>query len=84
MSKNSCIINSIFFAVLLNLCLPLLLTPFANKNEIKPPGGSKNLSYKGQFMHMIIHHGQVPLMSSIIVAFIVGISIYLNYKFKPF
>ena len=34
-------------------------------------------------MHMIVHHGQIPFMSSVIVAIIVGLSVFLNYTFKP-
>ena len=83
MKEYNCIINSILFAVILNILLPLILSPFATKEEKNPPNGAKNLSYKGQFMHMIVHHGQVPFMSSIIVAIVVGLSVFLNYTFKP-
>ena len=79
----NCIINSVLFAVILNIVLPIILTPVATKEEKKPPNGAKNLSYKGQFMHMIVHHGQIPFMSSVIVAIIVGLSVFLNYTFKP-
>jgi hypothetical protein len=81
MKGYNCILNSIVFAVLLNIVLPIVVTPFATKEEKTPSNGANNLSYKGQFMHMIVHHGQVPFMSSIIVAFIVGLSVYLNYTF---
>ena len=82
-NKIYCIFNSIIFGVLLNLILPLILKPFATNEEIKPPNGAKNLSYKGQFMHMMVHHNQVPFMSSFIVALIVGLSVYLGYLVKP-
>ena len=78
-----CIINAIIMGIILNLILPLILKPFATKNEIKPPNGAKNLTYKEQFMHMMIHHGQVPFMSSVIIVIVVGLSIYLGYLLNP-
>jgi len=55
----------------------LILSPLASSDEIKPPNGAVSLSFKGQFMHMMVHHKQVQITSSIIVALIVFISIYL-------
>tara|TARA_B110001450_G_C17175965_1_gene301362 strand:+ start:44 stop:292 length:249 start_codon:yes stop_codon:yes gene_type:complete len=79
--KNS-IINSIIYGVILNLILPLILEPFATEEEKIPPNGSSSLSLKGQFMHMMVHHGQVPFMSSIIIAIIVGLSVFLGKNFN--
>lgn len=79
LSKLKCIGNAVIFAVLLNLLLPLIMKQFANKEEVNPPHGAASLSLKGQFMHMMIHHNQVPFMSSVIVALIVGLSVYLGY-----
>ena len=45
---------------------------------MKPPKGVNNLSYKGQFMHMMYHHNQTKLMSSLIIALIVGLSFELS------
>ena len=81
--ESSCIINAMIIGVILNLVLPVALKPLATPNEIKPPNGASNLSYKGQFMHMMVHHGQVPFMSSVIIAIIVGLSVYLGYLLKP-
>jgi hypothetical protein len=74
--------KAVMVAVIINLVLPYMLKPFATKNEIKPPNGAHNLSFKEQLMHMFVHHAQVPLTSSIIVAIIVAISVYLSYKFE--
>ena len=82
--ETKCIANAVIMGIVLNLVLPLLLTPFATKEEINPPSGASALSYKGQFMHMLVHHKQVPLMSSIIVALIVALAVYLGYKLKPY
>ena len=83
-AEYSCVLKSCFFAVLLNIVLPMIAKPFATKDEIKPPNGAANLSFKSQVMHMLIHHSQVPIASSVIVALIVALSITLGYltKFK--
>ena len=67
--------------IILNLVLPYILKPFATREEMKPPNGAASLSFKGQFMHMMIHHNQVPFMSSMIIALMVGLSVYLGYYY---
>lgn len=62
-------------AVLLNLVLPFLLKPLASEEEVSPPNGAANLSMKGQLMHMFVHHAQVPVSSSVIVAVIVVVAL---------
>ncbi len=52
-------------------------------DEIKPPtGDAKDLSFKEQLVHILVHHGQIPLSSSIIVASIVGLSVFISSKMK--
>tara|TARA_B100001094_G_scaffold272806_1_gene278848 strand:- start:1317 stop:1598 length:282 start_codon:yes stop_codon:yes gene_type:complete len=82
--ETKCIVNAMIVGVILNLVLPLVVTPIATKEEIKPPDGAAALSYKGQFVHMLVHHNQVPVMSSLIVALIVGLAVYLGYEYKPY
>ena len=82
--ETKCIVNAMIMGVILNLVLPFVVTPFATKEEIKPRQGAAALSYKGQFVHMLVHHNQVPVMSSLIVAVIVGLAVYLGYKVKPY
>ena len=83
MGEVYCIVNAIVFGVVLNLVLPIILTPLATEEEKMPKGGAASLDPKGQFMHMLVHHGQVPIMSSVIIALIVGLSVFLGYKTKP-
>jgi len=77
---------TILVAILINLILPFLVRPLATKDQIKPPNGAENLSFFDQLMHMFVHHAQVPLTSSIIVAIIVALSLitahYINCHFK--
>ena len=73
--NNSIIINSIIYGVILNIILPLVLGPFATEEEKVPPNGAASLSLKSQFMHMMVHHEQVLLMSS----FIVGLVVFLSF-----
>jgi hypothetical protein len=72
------VLKSVCFSILLNLLLPFILRPFATEEEKMPEGGATTLSYKGQFMHMMVHHNQVPFMSSFIVALIVGLSVSIS------
>tara|TARA_B100000683_G_scaffold139022_1_gene135445 strand:+ start:3290 stop:3559 length:270 start_codon:yes stop_codon:yes gene_type:complete len=60
--------------ILLNVVLSLVLTPFATREQIKPPNGAASLDPFGQFMHMIVHHKQVLFMSSLIVFIVVTLS----------
>ena len=80
--EYSCVINAVIYAVALNLILHLIAKRFATKEEIKPSKGAQNLSFKSQIMHMLVHHEQVPVTSSIIIAVIVAASITLGYNFK--
>ena len=81
-SEFSCVVNAVIYAVALNLILPMITKPIATPEEIKPPNGAANLSFKSQIVHMLFHHSQVPIASSVIVALIVALSITLGYKFK--
>ena len=66
-----CIMNAIFFAIFLNLVLPVLASylPVNKSNE---------------YMKMLSHHKMTPVSSSVIVALITGLSVYLGYLFKPY
>ena len=80
--KKDLYIKTALIAVALNVVLSYALSPFATKEEIKPPNGASELSFKSQIMHMLVHHAQVPITSSIIIVLIVGLSITLGYRFK--
>jgi hypothetical protein len=73
------LVYSVIIAVIINIILPLIVRPFATPNQIKPPNGAQTLSFFDQLMHMFVHHAQVPLTSSIIVAIIVGLSVFLAH-----
>ena len=74
---SNVIICAIFIAVVINLILPMLIKPLASEDEVKPPNGAQNLQFKSQLMHMFVHHAQVPVSSSIIIAVIVGLSLVI-------
>tara|TARA_B100000927_G_scaffold277182_1_gene258577 strand:- start:792 stop:1049 length:258 start_codon:yes stop_codon:yes gene_type:complete len=79
---NSLVFKSSVVSVILNVILALALSPFATKDEIKPPNGANKLSFKSQIMHMLVHHGQVILTSSLIVFVLTGLSVYLGNSLK--
>lgn len=77
------LVKPILIGVGINLALPMIVKPFATEDEIKPPtGNAKDLTFKQQLVHMMVHHGQVPLSSSIIVGAIVGLSVFISSKIK--
>ena len=77
------LVKPVMIGVGINLVLPMLVKPYATPEEIKPPtGNAKDLNFKQQLVHMMVHHSQVPVSSSIIVGTIVGLSVYLAGKIK--
>ena len=79
---KSLVLYAVLVGVLINLVLPQVLKPLATPEEIKPPNGAENLTFKEQLMHMFVHHAQVPLSSSIIIAVIVSLSVVLGKMLK--
>ena len=82
-SEINCVLNAVFMAVVLNVVLSCVLSRFATEDEIDPPQGASNLPLKSQFMHMMVHHKQVMVMSSLIVGLVTGLAVYLGYKLCP-
>ena len=78
MNIKKLIVSSIIIAVIINLVLPQIVKPIASSKQIAPPNGANSLKFFDQIMHMLYHHAQVPLTSSIIVAVIVGLSVCLG------
>jgi predicted secreted protein len=83
MGEGYCIANAILIGVVLNIVLPMVLIPFATEEEKNPPSGAAALPPKSQFMHMMVHHSQVPVTSSLIVALMVGLAVYFGYVLEP-
>tara|TARA_Y100000996_G_C22229545_1_gene523053 strand:+ start:192 stop:437 length:246 start_codon:yes stop_codon:yes gene_type:complete len=77
MKVDNLVCKASFVGVVLNIVLAMALTPFATKEEINPPKGAGNLSFKSQIMHMLVHHNQVLFTSSLIIAVVVGLSVYI-------
>ena len=65
-----CIVNASIFAIVLNLVLPILadFLPVNKSNE---------------YFKMLAHHKMTPVSSSVIVAVITGLAVYLGYLVKP-
>ena len=80
MKTNLCF-KAAFIGVVLNIVLSFAAIPFASEDEVMPPNGAASLSFKSQIMHMLVHHNQVVLTSSLIVAFLVGLSVCIAQNF---
>ena len=72
------LICSVVIAVLINLLLPMIAKKYATPAQKNPPSGGKNLPFFDQIVHMLYHHSEVPVSSSLIVAVIVGLSVVLG------
>ena len=77
-TNKKLLVSSVVVGVLLNITLSLSLSPFATKEQIKPPNGAANLPFFSQIIHMIVHHKQVMFTSSLIVAAIISLSIMIS------
>ena len=77
-----CIRNAMIIAIFINVALSHLATNIATPEEVRPPNGADNLPFKSQFIHMLIHHNQVIIVSSLLVSLVVGLSIFIGYQFK--
>tara|TARA_Y100000389_G_scaffold184194_1_gene202405 strand:+ start:940 stop:1182 length:243 start_codon:yes stop_codon:yes gene_type:complete len=75
--KKDLYLKTALIAVVLNVVLSYALSPFATKEEIKPPNGASKLSFKSQIMHMLVHHKQVIFTSSLIVALVTGLACFI-------
>ena len=75
-------IKAAIVGVILNIVLALAASPFATKEEIMPSEGASSLNFKSQIIHMLVHHKQVLLTSSLIVALLVGLSVCIAQKLK--
>ena len=72
------LLYSIVVSIIINLVLPQILLPFASPEEIKPPNDASSSFIQTKFINMFVHHAQVPITSSIIVALIVLISVLVS------
>tara|TARA_B100001121_G_C18302499_1_gene440384 strand:+ start:199 stop:447 length:249 start_codon:yes stop_codon:yes gene_type:complete len=77
-SNRNLLLHAVIVGIVINLVLPFAVKPFATPEQVKPPNGAENLPFFDQLMHMFVHHAQVPLTSSIIVAVIVLLSVYVG------
>jgi len=75
------IIKPVAIAIGINLMLPKLVKPFASAKEIKPDN-PKDLNFKEKIVHIMVHHEQLPISSSLVVGAIVGLSVFLGKKIK--
>jgi|TARA_R110000823_G_scaffold109823_1_gene229536 hypothetical protein len=74
------LIKPIAIGVAINLILPKIVRPFASPEEVKP-ANVKDLNMKQKLVHLMVHHEQLPISSSLVVGAIVGLSVYLGKKF---
>jgi hypothetical protein len=77
---NKSVLNAIIYAVILNVVLSLVVSNFATPAEINPPNGASSLDFKGQIIHMLVHHGKTLVSSSILIAILVAVAVCFAHK----
>tara|TARA_B100001093_G_C26773601_1_gene991309 strand:- start:1115 stop:1366 length:252 start_codon:yes stop_codon:yes gene_type:complete len=77
---NKLLINSILYAIILNVVVSFAFDFIATEKEKIPKNGVDKLTFKEQVVHMFVHHKQVIFASSIIVAAVVALSISFAQK----
>ena len=85
-NDNSRLYCLVIVAVALNLVLPMIAKHFASAHTVTAPDGIKKLSLWDQMVNMLVHHSEVPVSSSIIIAVVVAASLMIcnnQNKFMP-
>lgn len=77
MNSKNIILKSVVVGVLLNIILAYVVSPFATPEEVKPPDGASKLSFYSQVIHILSHHNQIKLTSSLVVGLLVALSVYI-------
>ena len=77
---NKIVLNAVVYAVLINIVLSLVVSQFASPSEINPPNGASSLDFKGQLVHMLVHHGKTLISSSLLVAILVAVAVGFAHK----
>ena len=77
---NKIIINSVIFAIILNVILSFFFTWTASIKEKNIINKSENLDFKQQITYIFINNEKYIYSSTLIIAFIVALSIGLSEK----
>lgn len=76
------LVKAALVAVILNVALPFVIAPFASEKEKNACIKDKQLNLKEKFMVMLLHHKEMPAMSSAIVALVVVLSVVIGEKMR--
>tara|TARA_B100000768_G_scaffold160227_1_gene159686 strand:+ start:438 stop:674 length:237 start_codon:yes stop_codon:yes gene_type:complete len=74
------IVKAALVSVILNIVLPFVLYPFATEREKNACIKDDDLNLKEKFMVMLLHHKHMPIMSSVIIALVISISVLVAKK----
>jgi hypothetical protein len=77
---NKIIINSVIFAIILNVILSFFFTWTTSIKEKNIINKSENLDFKQQIAYIFINNQKYIYSSTLIIAFIVALSIGLSEK----
>ena len=69
------ILKAAIIAIILNIILPYFVSPFATEREKNACIKDTDLNFKEKFVIMLLHHQYMPIMSSVIVAIVIFVSV---------
>lgn len=76
------IITSVVILLILNFTIPNILLPYVKHNQSHPKDGIENLSFKDKFLHLMYFLAKAPILSSLVLVIMCGISIFLGSLIK--
>ena len=69
------LLGTVLASVVLNLVLPMVAKQFATDKQVN---GGNDMNLWDNMMHMLVHHADKPLSSSLVVALVVVLSVHFG------
>ena len=77
-SEQKIVACSVLVAVALNIISSFVLLPYIEESDRNPSSGVKNLDDQGKFNHLLYTNTEIPLMSSLFLAGIIYVSVFVG------
>lgn len=68
--------------IFINAILSATVMPFATSDQIVPPQGAAKLPLFSQVIHMLVHHNQVMITSSLIIFAVIYASTIISLSLQ--
>ena len=79
------IVTSLVILLILNFTIPNILLPYVKHHQSHPKDGIEKLSFGQKFLHLMYFFAKAPLLSSLVLVVLCGVSIFLGsiIKIRP-